>query len=119
DIFANAGGVTVSYFEWIKNLSHMRFGRMARRVGSRTQLRMIDGIEQLTGRSFPDEVAAHMREGAGEAELVDSGLEDTMVTAFEEIMSIFEEGVPDMRTAAFVSGLRKIATGYEDRGVWP
>ena len=121
DIYANAGGVTVSYFEWIKNLSHMRFGRMARRVGSRTQLRMIEGIEQLTGKSFPDDVAAGMREGAGEAELVDSGLEDTMVTAFEEIMAVFEgtEGIPDLRTAAFVSGLRKIALGYAERGVWP
>lgn len=121
DIYANAGGVTVSYFEWIKNLSHMRFGRMARRVGSRTQLRMIEGIEELTGQTFPPAVAQSMRNGAGEAELVDSGLEDTMINAFEEIMAVklSNPKIPDLRTAAFLSGLQKVAHGYKERGVWP
>lgn len=121
DIYANAGGVTVSYFEWIKNLSHMRFGRMAKRVGIRTQLRMITGVEQVTGKVFPPEVVEDMKNGAGEAELVDSGLEETMVTAFDEIMDVKRRkpAVPDLRTAAFVSALEKVATSYSERGVWP
>ena len=121
DILANAGGVTVSYFEWIKNLSHMRFGRMARRVGIRTQMRMITGVEQVTGQIFPPEVVEDMRNGAGEEELVDSGLEDTMVAAFEEITAVKarQPGIPDLRTAAFVCALEKVATAYGERGVWP
>ncbi|MCB9547750.1 MAG: Glu/Leu/Phe/Val dehydrogenase [Myxococcales bacterium] len=121
DIYANAGGVTVSYFEWIKNLSHMRFGRMARRVGIRTQLRMVQGVEQLTGQVFPPDVVEDMRSGAGEEELVDSGLEDTMVQGMEEIMAVRREhpDMPDLRTAAFVCGLQKVALAYGERGVWP
>lgn len=121
DIYANAGGVTVSYFEWIKNLSHMRFGRMAKRVGIRTQLRMIQGVEELTGRSFPPHILENMQQGAGEAELVDSGLEDTMIGAFDEMMRIKQANptMADLRTAAFVLGLTKVAHSYQERGVWP
>jgi glutamate dehydrogenase (NAD(P)+) len=120
DIYANAGGVTVSYFEWVKNLSHMRFGRMAKRVGIQTQRRMITGIEALTGEVFPNTLRDDMLHGIDELELVNSGLEETMIDAFQAIVSIMNrEGIEDLRTAAFVCGLNKVVTAYEQLGIWP
>ncbi len=120
DIYANAGGVTVSYFEWVKNLSHMRFGRMAKRVGIQTQRRMITGIEALTGAAFPGTLRDDMLHSIDELELVNSGLEETMIDAFQEIVSIMHrEGTEDLRTAAFVCGLNKVVTAYEQLGIWP
>lgn len=120
DIYANAGGVTVSYFEWVKNLSHMRFGRMAKRVGIQTQRRMITGIEAMTGEVFPDTLRDDMLHGIDELELVNSGLEETMIDAFQEIVAIMnQEGTADLRTAAFVCGLNKVVTAYEQLGIWP
>jgi glutamate dehydrogenase (NAD(P)+) len=120
DIYANAGGVTVSYFEWVKNLSHMRFGRMAKRVGIQTQRRMITGIEAVTGEVFPNTLRDDMLHGIDELELVNSGLEETMIDAFQAIVSIMNrEGIEDLRTAAFVCGLNKVVTAYEQLGIWP
>jgi glutamate dehydrogenase (NAD(P)+) len=120
DIYANAGGVTVSYFEWVKNLSHMRFGRMAKRVGMQTQRRMINGIETLTGETFPSALRDDMLHGIDERELVNSGLEETMIDAFQEIVTIMNrQGTEDLRTAAFVCGLNKVVTAYEQLGIWP
>jgi glutamate dehydrogenase (NAD(P)+) len=120
DVYANAGGVTVSYFEWVKNLSHMRLGRMAKRVGIQTQRRMVTGIEELTGRSFPANFRDDVLHGIDELELVNSGLEETMCEAFQEIIGIMHQyGTEDLRTAAFVCGLSKIATSYEQLGIWP
>ena len=120
DIYANAGGVTVSYFEWVKNLSHMRFGRMAKRIGMQTQRRMITGIETLTGEAFPSTLRDEMLHGVDELELVNSGLEETMIDAFQEIVAIMNhEGTEDLRTAAFVCGLNKVVMAYEQLGIWP
>ncbi len=120
DIYANAGGVTVSYFEWVKNLSHMRYGRMAKRVGIQTQRRMITGIEALTGEVFPSTLRDDMLHGIDELELVNSGLEETMSDAFQEIVSIMhQQGTEDLRTAAFVCGLDKVVMAYEQLGIWP
>ena len=120
DVYANAGGVTVSYFEWVKNLSHMRFGRMAKRVGMQTQRRMITGIETLTGEAFPSAWRDDILHGVDELELVNSGLEETMIDAFLEIVdTMHSHGVEDLRTAAFVCGLNKVVTAYEQLGIWP
>ncbi len=120
DVYANAGGVTVSYFEWVKNLSHMRFGRMAKRVGIQTQRRMITGIEDLTGQIFPSTVRDEVLHGIDELELVNSGLEETMVEAFQEIVTIMHQRHTDtLRTAAYICGLNKIAAAYEQLGIWP
>lgn len=110
----------MSYFEWVKNLSHMRFGRMAKRVGIQTQRRMITGIEAMTGEVFPDTLRDDMLHGIDELELVNSGLEETMIDAFQEIVAIMnQEGTADLRTAAFVCGLNKVVTAYEQLGIWP
>lgn len=120
DVYANAGGVTVSYFEWVKNLSHMRYGRMAKRVGIQSQRRMITGIEAMTGEVFPSTLRDDMLHGVDELELVNSGLEETMIDAFQEIVSIMhQEGTEDLRTAAFVCGLNKVVMAYEQLGIWP
>ncbi len=120
DIYANAGGVTVSYFEWVKNLSHMRFGLMEKRIGIHTQREMIAGIEESTGRPFPAAIRIEMLRGVDELELVNSGLEESMVESFQDIIEIMQQNnTPDLRTAAFVCGLDKVVTAYQDLGIWP
>ena len=120
DIYANAGGVTVSYFEWVKNLSHMRFGLMEKRIGIRTQRQMITGIESITGRPFPAPLRDEMLHGVDELALVNSGLEESMVESFQDIIEIFHQSqTPDLRTAAFVCGLHKVVLAYQELGIWP
>ena len=120
DIYANAGGVTVSYFEWVKNLSHIRFGLMEKRIGIRTQRQMITGIETLTDRAFPIPIRDEMLHGVDEIALVNSGLEETMVESFREIVEImYQHQTPDLRTAAFVCGLHKVVVAYQALGIWP
>ena len=123
DLYANAGGVTVSYFEWVKNLSHMRFGRMQRREQeARNELiiRELDALSKSLGNawalseSFRDEFKA----GANEIDLVRSGLDDTMRKAFQEMRAVLQEkdGVNDFRTAAYLVAIEKIAESYRIRG---
>lgn len=120
DIFANAGGVTVSYFEWAKNLSHMRFGLMEKRIGIQTQRRLISGIEDTAGRPFPAAIRDEMLHGIDELKLVNSGLEETMAQAFQEILAIMHQyNTEDLRTAAFICGLNKVVNAYEQLGIWP
>ena len=119
DIFMNAGGVTVSYFEWTKNLSHMRYGRLQKRVDLAKRASLVDAIENLVSSSFPDR-GMLMRE-TDERDLVNSGLEETMITAFGEIAEIRarRKSVQDMRTAAYISAINKVGTSYLELGVFP
>jgi glutamate dehydrogenase (NAD(P)+) len=121
DMYLNAGGVTVSYFEWLKNLSHVRFGRMQKRYEERSNLRILKTIQDFTGHRLDDMEAHHIAEGPTEADLVFSGLEDTMVEAYAEIRAIQEkfENAIDLRCAAFIVALHKIAYSYELRGIFP
>jgi glutamate dehydrogenase (NAD(P)+) len=120
DIFANAGGVTVSYFEWAKNLSHMHYGLMEKRVGMQTQRRLITGIEEVAGRPFPAALRDQMWHGIDELKLVNSGLEETMIQAFQEIAATMHQySATDLRTAAFILALSKVVTSYEQLGIWP
>ena len=119
DIYTNAGGVTVSYFEWVKNLSHMRFGRMEKRFQERSNERILAGVEHLTGLRFTPEEHERVSAAAGEEELVNSGLEETMVAAYKELRAIQEERKVDLRTAAFINAIGKVAMAYEQRGIFP
>jgi glutamate dehydrogenase (NAD(P)+) len=122
DTFMNAGGVTVSYFEWIKNLSHVRFGRLERRFDEQVRRGFVDAIEERTGQHlFSEEELAVMARGADEKDLVNSGLEETMITAYSQIREVQKriEGQADLRTAAFVNAIDKIAHCYEDLGIFP
>jgi glutamate dehydrogenase (NAD(P)+) len=121
DVYANAGGVTVSYFEWTKNLMHIGFGRLDKRIGSKTRCAIVTGVEKMTERSFPEPVRTTAVRGLGERALVRSGLEETMVTAFQEISEILRQDreLPDLRMAAFTLGLRRVVEAYEQLGIWP
>ena len=119
DIYLNAGGVTVSYFEWIKNLSHVRFGRMGRRFEELSNTRILQVVERLTGASIDSESFQHAVAGASEADLVDSGLEDTMIGAWHQLSDAASRYSTDLRTAAYVTSIEKIATSYQDRGIFP
>ncbi|HUF64350.1 MAG TPA: Glu/Leu/Phe/Val dehydrogenase [Gemmatimonadaceae bacterium] len=119
DIFANAGGVTVSYFEWVKNLSHLRFGRMEKRFEERSNERILRGVEELTGLKFESGARMRAAASAGEEDLVNSGLEETMISAYTELRAIQRDRKVDLRTAAFINAIGKIARAYIERGIFP
>jgi glutamate dehydrogenase (NAD(P)+) len=121
DIYANAGGVTVSYFEWVKNLSHVRFGRMSKRHEMANELSMLRVIEKATGKSFSDAERATLAKGPDEQDLVNSGLEETMISAYQEIVDVKAQhpGVPDLRIAAFLDAIHKVARSYMELGIFP
>ena len=121
DMYANAGGVTVSYFEWLKNLSHVAFGRMNRRFEENSNLNLVNMVEGITGVSLTSTQRSSIIKGASELELVNSGLEDTMIRSYHEIRETFKSnsGIDTQRTAAFVGAINKIAVSYQNLGVWP
>ncbi len=121
DAFLNAGGVTVSYFEWLKNLSHVRFGRMEKRFQEISFRQLLNAVESATGKQFGEEQFNLLSHGADEHDLVRSGLEETMATAYQEIrdVKLRLDGKADLRTAAFVSAINKIVLCYGEMGIFP
>jgi glutamate dehydrogenase (NAD(P)+) len=119
DFCANAGGVTVSYFEWIKNLTHIRFGRMQRRQQESQFEILMQGIESMTGQSFPEADRNAVLSGATEINLVRSGLEDTMRGAYDAISGTWndKDNVPDLRTAAMMIAVDRVAKSYISIGI--
>ncbi|HKV76173.1 MAG TPA: Glu/Leu/Phe/Val dehydrogenase [Gemmatimonadales bacterium] len=121
DAFINAGGVTVSYFEWVKNLGHVRFGRMQRRFEQGAYGRLLGAVEGGTGVKFSAEEAERITAGASEEDLVNSGLEETMITAYHPIRETWlqQGGKVDLRTAATIVAIDKVATSYNHLGIFP
>jgi glutamate dehydrogenase (NAD(P)+) len=121
DMYLNGGGVTVSYFEWLKNLSHVRFGRMEKRFEEHANRRLLQAVHQLTGKSLSEADIAKFASGPSEEDLVNSGLEETMVTSYEFIREIQARhgDKPDLRTAAFIDAIDKIAVTYGEMGIFP
>jgi glutamate dehydrogenase (NAD(P)+) len=121
DLYLNAGGVTVSYFEWLKNLSHVRFGRMEKRFHEMANLELLAAVEGITGKSMDARQRKILTHGADEIDLVRSGLEETMIFAYNEIREIKKQDkrIEDLRTAAFVSGIRKLGVSYGALGIFP
>ncbi len=124
DMYANAGGVTVSYFEWVKNLSHIRFGRMGRRQEESRHQLIVDELERLSNDTGIDwELNPNFKDkylrGAGELELVRSGLDDTMRTAYQACSRVWNErdDVADLRTASYLVAIDRIATSYRAKGL--
>ncbi len=119
DLYANAGGVTVSYFEWIKNLSRIRLGRLQRRSQENQISILLDGIEAMTGKSFSEETRIGSIKGASELDLVRSGLEDTMISTYETISEVWnnEEFASDLRTAAMMVAVNRVAQSYSSLGI--
>ena len=121
DMYLNAGGVTVSYFEWLKNLSHVRYGRMEKRFTENMNTHILTQMEELSGKKVEDKERDFILHGADEVDLVHSGLEETMISATREIMEIWKKNpeIPDMRTAAYVNAINKVATSYSELGIFP
>jgi glutamate dehydrogenase (NAD(P)+) len=121
DVYANAGGVTVSYFEWLKNLSHVRLGRMDRRRQAATEMRMLQAIEVATGKKFTQADRDSFVKVTDELAIVNSGLEDTMIVAYQDIREALraEPKMGDLRTAAFKRAIDKVAIVYEELGIFP
>ncbi len=124
DMYANAGGVTVSYFEWVKNLSHIRFGRMQRRAEESRHQLLVDELQRLDDHlgdswSMTPRFKQKYLRGAGELELVRSGLEDTMRGAYNDMADVWRErgDVPDLRTAAYLVSIGKVADSYRAKGL--
>lgn len=119
DMYANAGGVTVSYFEWVKNLSHIRFGRMQRRQEEANHQLLISEIERLVGQPVSDEFKLKFFKGAGELELVRSGLDDTMRTAYQAMSKVWHgrNDVDSLRVAAYLVAIERVAASYRDKGL--
>ncbi len=124
DLYANAGGVTVSYFEWVKNLSHIRFGRMQRRQEESRHQLLINELERLSRdenlnwQLSPDFKTRYLR-GADELELVRSGLDDTMRTAYQSMAQVWHarDDVDDLRTAAYLVAIERVAASYQAKGL--
>lgn len=121
DMYLNAGGVTVSYFEWLKNLSHVRYGRLEKRFTENQNKNMLQQIEEMTGRAVSEEARKLLIAGPDEVDLVRSGLEETMIAATREIVDEWKKHpeIKDMRTAAFVVAINKVGTSYLELGIFP
>ncbi len=121
DMYLNAGGVTVSYFEWLKNLSHVRYGRMEKRFNENMNSQIVNQMESLSGKKMNEKDKEYIVHGADEVDLVYSGLEETMISATHEIMNTWKANpeIPDMRTAAYVVAINKVGTSYAELGIFP
>jgi len=120
DAYANAGGVTVSYFEWIRNISHIRFGRMERRHDEVKGKQRAKIFEEVLVNPLSERLQKKISTGASELDLVRSGLDNTMRLAYQEIRNTMEteDKIEDLRTATYVTSVRKIARSYVDVGVF-
>jgi glutamate dehydrogenase (NAD(P)+) len=119
DVYANVGGVTVSYFEWTRNISHMRFGRLQRQYDEMRGDYLVSTMAELTGKEIDGDVRKKIVSGASELDLVRSGLDDTMRMAFQDLREVMKQypKIKDFRTAAYVLALGKIVQNYEATGL--
>ena len=119
DLYANAGGVTVSYFEWVKNIGHIRFGRLQRRQEERKTDLMISSIEKMVGKPFPKEAMEELIAGSTEIDLVRSGLDDTMREGYQVISEKWhsDDRILDLRTAAMMIALERVVDAYVSLGI--
>ena len=119
DLYANAGGVTVSYFEWIKNLSRIRLGRLQRRAQENQTTIMIEALEKMTGSKFPDEYKDLVMQGSAEIDLVRSGLEDKMRNTYEVISEVWNKNpnANDLRTSAMMVSVKRVMDSYHSLGL--
>jgi len=122
DLWLNAGGVIVSYFEWVKNLSHVRFGRMQKRYEEGAARRLLEAVQQSTGKQLTDKQIGYYTDGPDEEDLVNSGLEESTVAAYHQIREIQQRhgaDKVDLRTAAFINAIDKVSRTYEEMGIFP
>ena len=120
DVYLNAGGVTVSYFEWLKNLSHVSFDRMYKRYEEISTRRVLEATERLAGSHFQPEEMGRLTRGPSEIDFVRSALAETMTESYHDIHETWKErDLPDLRTAAFVIAIERVASNYLALGIFP
>lgn len=120
DLYLNAGGVTVSYFEWIKNLSHVSFDRMTSRYAESSKTALIGAMEQLAGKSLSPDLRKQVTAGPQEIDFVHTALAETMALAFHNIYDVWQtQDIEDMRTAAYYFAIQRVAESYEAHGIFP
>jgi glutamate dehydrogenase (NAD(P)+) len=120
DLYLNAGGVTVSYFEWLKNRAGVSFDRMVSRHEELVKREMIEEMESLAGKCVVDERRERLIKGPSEEELVIAALEETMIRAYQQIHDAWQERkLPDLRTAAFLQAIERISESYKYHGIFP
>lgn len=124
DMYANAGGVTVSYFEWVKNLSHIRFGRLQRRAEEARSRLLVEELERLSadkglGWNLSDNFKERFLTGSDELALVRSGLDDTMRDAYQAMREVWHgrNDVSDLRVAAYIVAIERVAAAYRSKGL--
>ncbi len=120
DLYLNAGGVTVSYFEWLKNKAGVSFDRMISRREELMKRELVQEIERLTGKTFDDEQREHLILAPGEESIVNAALDQTMTRAYHKLGHVLKSrDIPDLRTAAFLSAIEHVAASYEHHGIFP
>jgi glutamate dehydrogenase (NAD(P)+) len=121
DIYLNAGGVTVSYFEWLKNLQHVSFGRLEKRFDQGAYQRLLRAIEGATAKTFTLDESNALARGADELDIVNSGLEETMAYAYQQLRQTRADrgDTVDLRTAAMIRAIEKVVVAYEELGIFP
>jgi glutamate dehydrogenase (NAD(P)+) len=121
DIYLNAGGVTVSYFEWLKNLSHVRYGRMEKRFTENMNSQIVQQIENMTGKPMETSHRNIIVHGPDEVDLIYSGLEETMISSLHDLLDTMKENpkIDSMRTPAFVLAIKKVGVAYKELGIFP
>jgi glutamate dehydrogenase (NAD(P)+) len=120
DVYANAGGVVVSYFEWVKNLSHISFERMTRRYQEMANRRLLGILEEISGRQAAAEATETLSRAPRESDFVHAALEDTLAITYEQIhQALHSRGLPDLRIAAYVLAIERVGQAYVEAGIFP
>lgn len=116
DLYLNAGGVCTSYFEWLKNLNHVRWGRLTKRMeGDRGNL-IYKVLQQQKGIEITDTMRKLLIEGASEKDFAYSGLQDSMITSLNEIIDTAKLYNIDLRTAAMCNAVKKVGKVWDING---
>jgi glutamate dehydrogenase (NAD(P)+) len=120
DIYLNAGGVTASYFEWVKNLSHVSFERMTKRLQEIANRRIVEMVEHVTGRSPSLREQRVLSQGPREIDFVRTALEETMAVAYHNLRDLRQQrALPDLRTAAYLFAIERVGSCYLSQGIFP
>ncbi|CAH0716631.1 unnamed protein product, partial [Brenthis ino] len=125
DLLANAGGVTVSYFEFLKNLNHVSFGKLNIKFWRDSNTALLDSVEQslkkanICAKISPTPIFQSLMSGASEELIVNSGLEFTMENSCRNVKrSAMQHNLDlDLRTAAYITAIEKIFVTYDEHGL--